>query len=322
MGRRERLTAFVVVTVVLAATGCDRGSDRPTTAADLATEGAGAALFEVATSHPDYWRLFTLDRFDGTIWVPPRSEGTALSTPAILPGRSTSHPAASASASHTFRILSDFSVGGALPIASTASTLDGQIGEISWDRRNTRVSVDGGATEGMEYTVRSASIVPTPEELDRTSAESSSPRWTALPADLDPRFEKIAERVTSGAASDYRKVLAIQERFQLADFTYSTGVPAATGSEDLLAFLTRSKVGFCYHYSSAMTALVRALGIPARIAGGFRVGTPQGDGSYLVRESDAHVWVEVRFAGYGWLPFEPEHGATHPYAREGSYLNP
>jgi transglutaminase-like putative cysteine protease len=278
-------------------------------------------LFEVAASHPDYWRLFTLDRVDGTTWMPPASEGVALSTPVTLPGSRTSDPASSSS-SDTFWILSDFDVQAALPIAPTASELDGPVGSISWDQLNNRVIVDGGASEGMEYTVRSASIVLTPEELDRTSAASPDGRWTELPADLDPRFKRMAERWTAGAASDYRKVLAIQERFQLGDFAYSTDVPSPDGPGELLEFLTRSKVGFCEHYSSAMAVLVRSLGIPARIAAGFRVGTLQDDGSYLVHASDVHVWVEVRFAGYGWLPFEPEHGATHPYAREGTYLNP
>jgi len=323
MGRRERLAAsFVIVTVVFAAAGCVRGGlAQETTTDELTTQGASAALFEVATSHPDYWRLFTLDGVDGTTWMPPASEGVALSTPATLPGSPTSDPA-SASTSYTFRILSDFDLQAALPIPPTARWLEGPVGSISWDQLNNRVIVDGGASEGMEYTVRSASIVPTPEELDRASAASSDGRWTELPADLDPRFERIAEKWTAGAASDYRKVLAIQERFQLGDFAYSTDMLPPDGPGELLEFLTRSKVGFCQHYSSAMAVLVRSLGIPARIAAGFRVGTLQDDGSYLVQESDVHVWVEVRFAGYGWLPFEPEHGATHPYAREGTYLNP
>jgi transglutaminase-like putative cysteine protease len=322
MRRRERLAAsFVIVTVVLAAAGCDRGGAWETTTGGLTTRGASVALFEVATSHPDYWRLFTLNRIDGTTWTPSASDGVALSTPATLPGSPTSDPA-SASTSHTFRILSDFDVEAALPIAPTARELEGRVGSISWDQLNNRVIVDGGASEGMKYTVRSAPIVPTPEELDLTSAASSVGRWTELPADLNLRFGRIAERWTAGAASDYRRVLAIQERFQLGDYAYSTDVPMPYGPEELLEFLTRSKVGFCQHYSSAMLVLVRSLGIPARIAYGFRVGTLQDDGSYLVHESDAHVWVEVRFAGYGWLPFEPEHGATHPYAREGTYLNP
>jgi hypothetical protein len=323
MRRRERLAAsFVVVAVVSAAAGCVRGGPAQQTSSDEpTTRGAGAALFEVATSHPDYWRLFTLDRFDGTIWMPAVSEGVAISTPATLPGPPTLDPA-SASASHTFRILNDLTGLTALPIAPNTRGLDGQVGGISWDPRNSQVMVDGGVDAGMEYTVRSASIVPTPEELDRTTAASADGRWTEPPADLDPGFERIAERWSAGAATDYRTVLAIQERFQLGDFAYRTDVPVPDGPGELLEFLTRSKVGFCEHYSSAMAVLVRSLGIPARIAGGFRAGTLQEHAIYLVRTSDVHVWVEVRFAGYGWLPFEPEHGATHPYARPGTYLNP
>jgi hypothetical protein len=322
MGRGERLTAsFVVVAVVSAAAGCVRaGPARESIADEPATPGTGAALFEVATSHPDYWRLFTLDRFDGASWMPAVTEGVALSTPATLPGSPAALDPAAPSASHTFRILGDLPMA-ALPIAPNTRAIDGRVRSISWDQLSGQVMIDGGAGAGMEYTVRSEPIVPTPEELDRTSAASADGRWTELPTDLDPRFGRIAEQWTAGAASDYRKVLAIQERFQLGDFAYSTDVPAPDGP-GLLEFLMRSRVGFCTHYSSAMTVLVRSLGIPARIAGGFRVGTLQEDGSYLVRGSDTHVWVEVNFDGYGWLPFEPEHGATHPYAREGTYLNP
>ena len=314
--------SFVIVTVVFAVAGCVRGQPSETTTHGLTTQGSNAAMFEVTTTHPDYWRLFTLDRVDGMTWMPPGAKGVALSTPATLPGSPTSGPG-SASTSDTFRILSGFDQDGALPIPPTASELDGPAGSISWDQGSNRVSVAGGASEGMEYTVHAASTVPTPEELDQTSAASSDGRWTELPADIDPRFRRIAERWTAGATSDYRKVLAIQERFQRDDFTYSTDVPAPHGFGEVLGFLTRSKVGFCEHYSLAMAVLLRSIGIPARIAVGFRVGTLQDDGSYLVHASDVHVWVEAKFAGYGWLPFEPESGATHPYARQaGTYLSP
>ena len=65
-----------------------------------------------------------------------------------------------------------------------------------------------------------------------------------------------------------------------------------------------------------MAVLVRELGIPARIAVGYRAGTLQDDGTYLVQSTDAHAWVEVFFEGYGWLQFEPTPGhGTHPNAR-------
>jgi transglutaminase-like putative cysteine protease len=71
-----------------------------------------------------------------------------------------------------------------------------------------------------------------------------------------------------------------------------------------------------------MAVMVRALGMPARIGVGYRAGTLQADGSYLVRSSDVHAWVEVLFPGYGWLQFEPEAGTAHPNARPGTYLEP
>jgi hypothetical protein len=181
--------------------------------------------------------------------------------------------------------------------------------------------IDGGLDAGTEYTVRSRIVVPTPEELDQVDhlAPRAYGRWTELPADLDPRIERIAERWTADATSDYRKVLAIQEHFQNGRFVYSTDIDPGV---DLLEFLRQTRTGFCVQYSSAMAVMVRALGIPARVGYGFRAGTRQEDGSYLVTTGDAHFWVEVLFPGYGWLQFEPEAGTDHPNARAGTYLNP
>jgi transglutaminase-like putative cysteine protease len=115
---------------------------------------------------------------------------------------------------------------------------------------------------------------------------------------------------------------AIQQHFQGNGFNYSNDVEPIQGQDALVEFLTSSKAGFCQHYTSAMAVLVRALGLPARIAVGFRTGTRQEDGSYVVRTADAHVWVEVLFPRYGWLPFEPEAGTVLPDAHPGTYLDP
>lgn len=167
-------------------------------------------------------------------------------------------------------------------------------------------------------------MIPTPEQLDRV--EFSAPQaygvGTELPGDLDPRIGRIAERWTAGATSDYRKVLAIQQHFHRPGFLYSTDVDTSIDADGLLEFLTQTRTGFCQHYTAAMTVMVRALGLPARIAVGYRSGTQQEDGRYLVQSDDAHAWVEVLFPGYGWLPFEPEQGTTHPNAQAGTYLNP
>ncbi len=76
-------------------------------------------------------------------------------------------------------------------------------------------------------------------------------------------------------------------------------------------FLT-TKRGYCELYASAMAYLVRAAGIPSRVAIGFRNGHPAGD-RISVTNHDAHAWVEVYFSGIGWVPFDP----TPPGERGG-----
>ena len=292
--------SFVIVTVVFAVAGCVRGQPSETTTHGLTTQGSNAAMFEVTTTHPDYWRLFTLDRVDGMTWMPPGAKGVALSTPATLPGSPTSGPG-SASTSDTFRILSGFDQDGALPIPPTASELDGPAGSISWDQGSNRVSVAGGASEGMEYTVHAASTVPTPEELDQTSAASSDGRWTELPADIDPRFRRIAERWTAGATSDYRKVLAIQERFQRDDFTYSTDVPAPHGFGEVSGSSPDRRWG------SASTTRWRWPSSCARSAS--RRGSPLGSGWGPCRTTGP-ISCMRRTSTSGWKPSSPATGGS------------
>ncbi|MCK9905913.1 transglutaminase-like domain-containing protein, partial [Frankia sp. Cpl3] len=74
-------------------------------------------------------------------------------------------------------------------------------------------------------------------------------------------------------------------------------------------FLFESQRGYCDHFSSAMAVMLRSIGIPVRWVKGFAPGTSIGTDSngvdtVEVRNRDAHSWVEVYFAGSGWIPFE------------------
>src|SRR5439155_7956083 len=73
-------------------------------------------------------------------------------------------------------------------------------------------------------------------------------------------------------------------------------------------FLFHRRQGTCEHFSAAMIVLLRAVGIPARMAVGFDPGhyNPL-TGYYEVRESDAHSWVEVEYPGVGWIQYDPTH---------------
>ncbi|HEY3213841.1 MAG TPA: DUF3488 and transglutaminase-like domain-containing protein [Actinomycetota bacterium] len=301
--------------------------------AQLTEDAPVKDLFEVVTNDPQYWRVSTLDVFDGEDWRssdPDGSErGQTLSVPTALPSPpGFSFPPDTPPAERfTFRVLTDdFDETRAIPVAQTPVEFNAlDLGEVTWDAYAGQAFVDGGLDQGLEYGVSSRVVVPTAEQLDQVQnlTELQYGRLTDLPANLDPRIEEIANDWTADAVSDYDKVLAIQQHFHGHGFGYSTDVDVADDADALLSFLTQTKAGFCQQYATAMAVLVRELGIPARIAVGYQAGTLQDDGSYLVQSKNAHAWVEVKFEGYGWLPFEPTPGhGTHPNAEPGTYLNP
>jgi transglutaminase-like putative cysteine protease len=299
--------------------------------AQLTDDAPVRDLFEVQTSDPQYWRLLTLDEFDGQDWRssdPNGSAGQTVSAPTVLPQvPGFDFPADTPPAQNfTFRILSDFDNAHALPMAQTPVEITaGDLGDVRWDPTRGQAFTDGGLEAGLEYGISSRIVVPTAEQLDQVQDLTALQygRWTELPADLDPRIEEIANDWTRGEDSDYDKVLAIQRHFHTDGFRYDADVEVAEDADALLTFLTQTKAGFCQQYATTMAVLVRELGLPARIAIGYQAGTARDDGTYLVQSKNAHAWVEVFFEGYGWLQFEPTPGhGTHPNAEVGTYLNP
>src|SRR6185437_15769255 len=93
--------------------------------------------------------------------------------------------------------------------------------------------------------------------------------------------------------------------FHDGGFRY-TLAPAPLGRDAMDDFLFDTREGFCEHYSSAFTVLMRAAGIPARVVTGYQGGYWNALGGYLlVRNSDAHAWSEVWLAGHGWVRVDP-----------------
>ena len=89
-----------------------------------------------------------------------------------------------------------------------------------------------------------------------------------------------------------------------AQCVYTLTPPALPAGEDFVEFfLLESRQGYCVHFATATTALLRAMGIPARYAEGYAV--PAGEEGWVdVPDYNAHAWVEVYFGGAGWIPFE------------------
>ena len=79
-----------------------------------------------------------------------------------------------------------------------------------------------------------------------------------------------------------------------------------TGDDPIAGFLFEQRRGHCEYFASAMTVMLRTLGIPSRIVNGFLPGEFNDISElYVVRASDAHSWVEAYFPTLGWIPFDP-----------------
>ena len=170
-----------------------------------------------------------------------------------------------------------------------------------------------------------------PEPYVRASNSRDYPPRVALlylqaPQHMDPRIAQLARQVTAGAGSNYERARAI-EQYLHNNFGYTLELPGMREPDPLARFLFERKKGHCEYFASSMTMMLRMLGIPARVVNGFRGGEYNDlTGSYIVREKDAHSWVEVYFPEYGWVGFDPTPagpGAGPPtgWARLSQYMD-
>jgi len=123
-------------------------------------------------------------------------------------------------------------------------------------------------------------------------------------------LETTAEEIAGQAKNPYAATVAIEAWLRSGgQFAYSEHPKQVPGVPPLVAFVTRTKTGYCQHFAGAMALMLRYLGIPARVAAGFTSGNYDADrGTWRVYDRNAHAWVEVWFKGYGWLPFDPTPG--------------
>jgi protein-glutamine gamma-glutamyltransferase len=304
----------------------------------------GTPLLSVRSEEGHYWRAAVLDRFDGYTWErsrtdvgqPPLELPTAVDrhSPAGAPERL--NPDWIVRTRFTLRELQS-----AFAIAPGAlRSADGI--EIDPTPNGTAFVEDGGIGEGDVYTATSYAPNPTSSEM-RRAPDSYAPALAVhttigLPRDDPPQgppgggFDRpvvvplrgaesggdgaarriassgygevfeLARRLTAGAPSAYDEVKAIERHLQ-SSYSYVEDVQFA--GVPLRAFLFRSRAGYCEQFSGAMALMLRMLGIPARVAAGFSPGRPDGPDRYVVRDREAHSWVEVYFTGIGWVPFDP-----------------
>jgi hypothetical protein len=137
------------------------------------------------------------------------------------------------------------------------------------------------------------------------------------------RTWELSQRLRSGAGTPFEYILAVNA-YLTSGFGYSERpTPPAPGRAPLDAFLIDTRDGYCQHFAGAMALLLRMGGVPARVATGFSPGGfSERRDAWIVRDTDAHAWVEAWFDELGWVTFDPTPDSTPARSQIAALENP
>lgn len=193
------------------------------------------------------------------------------------------------------------------PIYSGTVDIDGLDGAWSYDPSAQVVFSNRTTTKGKKYSFDYVRAKYTPSQLRQAEPlavdDPIRTQFTTVPD--DPKVEALVARLTRGEDTQYDKVAALYSYFSRENgFSYSLqAADPKAGASAISAFL-QNKTGYCQQYAAALAWMVRAAGIPARVAFGFTRGGGREGNTYILTNRNAHAWTEVYLDGYGWIPFD------------------
>ena len=263
-----------------------------------------------------YWKSRVFDDYDGNSWTSSRG----LQITADKPGLSLVYPPVDPSTRQDVTQRFTMVIGASrLVYGAPEPVTIGVPAEVDTDyvdaaAHTVNPSVIHPLTplaEGDQYSVVSSVSVATANYL--RTASPLIPDWVKdldmqLPNTVTDRTRALANQIITQAhaQTNYDKAKAI-ETWLRNNIKYNETLPNPPQSGDLVDWvLFTQKEGYCTYYASAMIVMLRMMGIPARMGAGFAQGQYDSQNQdFIVRERDAHTWVEVYFNGAGWVQFEP-----------------
>lgn len=303
-------------------------------------------VFEAVGGHPAdqvYWRLLTLDAFDGAQWHVGTPRLTELRDIEDYedPGGAFTGPTAAFRAQVTVLALQmDWLPAPYSPVA-LATDEDSVRGGIEVRKADGSLHFDALTFRGLAYTIESEIPQPsidilsrradgTPSTIFRSAIETGdfglvgvelpsivnrslpdAEAYLQLPDGLDPRIELLARSQIEGLETDYERALSLENFFRRpGNFAYSIEVPPGHAAADLTAWLLEPesanyRIGYCEQFATSLAVMARTIGIPSRVVLGFTPGNTLEDGRLVVRDRNAHAWVELWMPSQGWVKFDP-----------------
>jgi len=238
-----------------------------------------------------YWRGLVYSNFDQGTWTPGRP------LPAVTPPPLPVEPASGSSRSLDYEVLLEptsrtwlFALDTAVPLSQDIErTVDYRL-----EKTEPVLSV-------FRYRVRSFPDFVRDAELP----DSVHARELAIDGDDNPRLRDFAQTLDARSATPRDFVAALLSHVRTEPFAYTLSPPTLPRQNGLDVFWFDTRRGFCSHYAGAMVFMLRAAGIPARMVGGYQGGERNPITNHLVvRQYDAHAWVEAWFDG-GWQRLDP-----------------
>jgi transglutaminase-like putative cysteine protease len=267
-----------------------------------------------------HWRGIVLTNFDGRRWFTPPHEQIIVSPDPAGTYRLDAPllPAGYSTPLH-YTVLMEPIATDAIFVAPRIATLQGRFSKdtehLGGEKHNGYLILDQTGSLSNPYhnnskiryeATSNLPIIPAPQ-LRLASPDfpdSITGTYLQVPR-LDPRIRQLAEQITEGSANEYDKAAKI-ELYLKTHYRYTLDLTGPRTADPLAYFLFTRRAGHCEYFAAAMTVMLRDLGVPTRYVGGFLPGEYNDvGGDWIVRASDAHVWVEVFFPGYGWITFDP-----------------
>jgi transglutaminase-like putative cysteine protease len=265
----------------------------------------------VRTGAPAYWRGLVFDTYRDGVWTSSISSYRELE-PYVPPRFLPPAPADNLGTFvQTFRILRPLP--GVINAAYPIESLYAPVAALREDAYGT-FHTPQPLRPGQTYSVVSYLPNLTPAVLRGDASLDVLPDHLSVYVDasaLSAQAAELAETVTRGVYDYYDQVMAVTTYLQRS-YHYTLDLkPVPSGRDPVDWFLFDVKRGYCEQFATAETLLLRSLGIPARLTTGYATGDydPVLDQA-VVREHDAHAWVEVWFPHHGWVPVDPTPGVS------------
>lgn len=258
------------------------------------------------------WKGIALDRYDGRGWSlsDPRRTDLDLSPSGLFQVRPRRSPE---------RLL--FQEFYLEPITSRVLFLAHRQLAVTREVQNVSVTPTGTLMKGFEHMVKfkysGYSDIHRPPEAELEAVPPGLPpdfssALLAVPR-RSPRVAALVDRIVAGETSPWRKARAL-ETYLRSTYAYSLEMPPCPDGEDPVEFfLFDMKRGHCEYFASALAIMLRYAGIPSMVVNGFQRGDVNVfSDTFVVRQSDAHSWVEAFMGPYGWIELDATPASREP----------